>query len=74
MNARRRCCLSLSKGRHHFVFWYYAGQESEVMTSLIGMAREANGELDWFDAAVLTHEVAKQRVTYELDAVTPGGS
>jgi hypothetical protein len=69
MNATRRC-LSLTKGQHHFVFWYHAGQESEVMASLIGMARDAGGEFDWFDAAVLTHEVARQQITCELDAVT----
>jgi len=69
MSATRRC-LRLSKGRHQFVFWYYEGQESEVMASLIGMARDADGEFDWFDAAVLTHEVTKQQITSELDAVT----
>ncbi len=69
MNATRRC-LRLSKGRHHFVFWYYEGQELAVMASLIGMAENADGEFDWFDAAVLTHEVAQQPITSELAAVT----
>ena len=69
MNARRRC-LRLSKGRQHFVFWYYEGQESEVMASLIGMAEDADGAFDWFDAAVLTHEVAQQQITCELAVVT----
>ena len=68
MNATRRC-LRLSKGRHHFVFWYYEGQELEVMASLIGMAGDADGEFDWFDAAVLPHEVAPQQIASEPAAV-----
>jgi hypothetical protein len=71
MSARRRC-LRLSKGRHRYVFWYYAGQELEVMTSLIGMVGEAGGEFDWFDAAVLTYEVAEPEITCEREAVGSG--
>ena len=61
MNATRRC-LSLAKGPHRFVFWYYEGQESEVMASVISMAQEAGGEFDFFDAAVLSYEIGKHIV------------
>jgi len=68
MNAARRC-LSLAKGRHRYVFWYYAGQEAEVMASLIRMAEEANGEFDWFDAAVLSYQIGRQQAVNEADSI-----
>lgn len=49
--------LSLVKGRHRYVFTYEHGSERELIDHLSAIAK-SNGELDWFDAALLSNQIA----------------
>ena len=68
MNRGQRC-LSLSKGRHRFVFWYHAGRESDLLASFLGLANDDDSVFDWFDAAVLAYQMGKQ-TELQLDPVS----
>lgn len=58
MDAGRRC-LSLARGRHHYVFWYSEGQESLLLAELVRLAATRDADFDWLDAAVLSHQMGK---------------
>jgi len=60
--------LSLVKGDERFVFRYKAGQETEVIDSLAGMAGNSESAFDWFDAAVLSYQMGR-RLETELDQI-----
>jgi len=62
--------LSLTKGEHQFVFRYEAGDESAVLDALVDMVKERATSLDWFDAAVLSHQLG-QHLAKELKAFMP---
>jgi hypothetical protein len=62
--------LSLVKGRHHFCFRYDAGQEAEVLNSLVEMVHRRDVPFDWFDAAILSHQLG-QHLAKELKAYLP---
>ena len=62
--------LSLMKGQHHFCFRYEAGQESKVLDALIEMVNKREHSFDWFDAAVLSHQLG-QHLAKELKAYLP---
>jgi hypothetical protein len=62
--------LSLVKGRHHFYFKYEAGQESGVLNSLVEMVNRRDLPFDWFDAAILSHQLG-QHLAKELKAFLP---
>ena len=62
--------LSLSKGKHHFCFKYEAGQESQVLDSLVEMVHRRDLPFDWFDAAVLSHQLG-QHLAKELKTLLP---
>jgi hypothetical protein len=51
--------LSLVKGEHHFCFQYELGQESAVLDALIEMVERQENGFDWFDAAVLSHQLGQ---------------
>jgi hypothetical protein len=51
--------LSLVKGGERYVFEYFAGQEPEVLASMIELAENAESAFDWFDAAVLSFEMGR---------------
>jgi hypothetical protein len=59
METGRRC-LSLTKGRHHYVFWYSAGQEAHLLATLVELAQSAGTNFDWLDAAVLSYQMGKR--------------
>ena len=67
MNSAPRC-LSMVKGQHRFVFRYAEGRESELLASLVALASTPESEFDWFDAAVLSHQMGQQ-FSCELDPV-----
>ncbi len=72
MDTGRRC-LSLGKGRHRYVFWYWEGQESRLLASLVHLAEQPEIDFDWFDAAVLSYQMGK-RIGFAADrhvAVSP---
>ncbi len=60
--------LSLVKGEQHFCFRYETGEEVKVLDALIDMVNQRKLEFDWFDAAVLSHQLgrhlAKELKTY----------
>jgi hypothetical protein len=62
--------LSLVKGEHHFCFRYEVGQESKVLDALIEMTKLPELGFDWFDAAVLSHQLG-QHLARELRSYLP---
>ena len=62
--------LSLVKGRHHFCFRYEAGQEASVLDSLVELVGRRDIPFDWFDAAILSHQLG-QHLAKELKAYLP---
>ena len=62
--------LSLVKGQHHFCFRYETGQESKVLDALIELVNKRENSFDWFDAAVLSHQLG-QHLAKELKAYLP---
>lgn len=62
--------LSLVKGSEHFCFRYQVGEESKVLDALIEMVNGRQHQFDWFDAAVLSHQLG-QHLAKELKAYLP---
>jgi hypothetical protein len=62
--------LSLVKGNQQFCFRYQAGDEGKVLESLIEMVNRRELPFDWFDAAVLSHQLG-QHLAKELKAYLP---
>ncbi len=60
--------LSLVKGEHKFCFRYEVGDEPSVLDALVEMVHRREMPFDWFDAAVLSHQLgqhlAKELMTY----------
>ena len=59
MNTEVRT-VTLQKGQHRFVYRCRNGHESELMRSLVAAAKDTDSGLDWYDAAVLSHQLAQQ--------------
>jgi len=62
--------LSLVKGNQQFCFRYQVGEEAKVLESLIDMVNRRELPFDWFDAAVLSHQLG-QHLAKELKAYMP---
>jgi hypothetical protein len=62
--------LSLVKGDQHFCFRYDVGDEPKVLEALIDMVNRREVSFDWFDAAVLSHQLG-QHLAKELKAYLP---
>ena len=62
--------LSLLKGRHQFYFCYEPGEESQVLETLVEMVHRRDVPFDWFDAAILSHQLG-QHLAKELKAFLP---
>ena len=62
--------LSLVKGSEHFCFRYEVGQESKVLDALVDMVHRRELAFDWFDAAVLSHQLG-QHLAKELKTYLP---
>lgn len=62
--------LSLVKGQHHFCFRYEVGDESKVLDALVEMVNQGDSSFDWFDAAVMSHQLG-QHLAKELKAYLP---
>jgi len=62
--------LSLVKGKEHFCFRYEVGQESKVLDALVDMVNRRELEFDWFEAAVISHQLG-QHLAKELKAFMP---
>lgn len=62
--------LSLVKGQHTFLFRYEVGREKAVLDSLAEMVKNRDLPFDWFDAAVLSHQLG-QHLSKEMQAHLP---
>ena len=62
--------LSLVKGGQHFCFRYETGDEARVLDALVEMVNRRELKFDWFDAAVLSHQLG-QHLAKELKAYLP---
>ena len=62
--------LSLVKGSHQFCFKYEVGQEQKVLDALVEMVHQRDVPFDWFDAAVLSHQLG-QHLAKELKTFLP---
>jgi hypothetical protein len=62
--------LSLVKGKQHFCFRYEIGDESKVLDALVDMVNRRELSFDWFDAAVVSHQLG-QHLAKELKAYLP---
>lgn len=62
--------LSLVKGEHRFSFRYEVGEEPVVLDALVDLVRRREVPFDWFDAAVLSHQLG-QHLAKELLGYLP---
>ena len=62
--------LNLVKGKQQVCFRYEVGQESKVLESLIDLVNRRELTFDWFDAAVLSHQLG-QHLAKELKGYLP---
>jgi hypothetical protein len=62
--------LNLVKGSQQYCFRYEIGEESKVLESLIDMVNRRDLAFDWFDAAVLSHQLG-QHLAKELKGYLP---
>jgi hypothetical protein len=58
--------LVFVKNNQRYIFRYAPGEESQVLDAVAKMAAAGDGGLDWFDAAVLSHQVGRH-ISQELD-------
>jgi hypothetical protein len=52
--------VSLAKGRHRWVFSYRAGEERSILSAVSDLAAREGVPFDWFDAALVSHQVARR--------------
>jgi hypothetical protein len=52
------CQLVLVKKNHRWVFRYVPGEEQQLLRWLVDTARDPSKDFSWFDAAVLSHQMA----------------
>ena len=62
--------LSLMKGQHRYCFRYEVGDEPRVLDSLVELVHRREVPFDWFDAAVLSHQLG-QHLAKELKTYLP---
>ena len=60
--------LTLVKKGHYYLFRYMPGDEAAVIQTLIERAENPKSPLDWFDAAVLSHQMG-HRMAAEMQAL-----
>jgi hypothetical protein len=62
--------LSLMKGDQCYCFRYEVGQETKVLDALIDTVHKSRNQFDWFDAAILSHQLGRH-LAKELKAFMP---
>ncbi len=60
--------LTLIKKGHYYLFRYSAGDEAMLIQTLIDKAEDPRCALDWFDAAVLSHQMG-HRMAAEMQSL-----
>ena len=62
--------LTLMKGNEQFCFRYEVGEESQVLDAMVDLVNRRELAFDWFDAAVLSHQLG-QSLAKELKTLLP---
>jgi hypothetical protein len=62
--------LSLLKSGQYYCFRYEVGQEVKVLDALIDTVHKTGSDFDWFDAAILSHQLGRH-LAKELRAYLP---
>lgn len=62
--------ISLVKGKDQYHFRYEEGGEGEVLRSIVELVNRRDVSFDWFDAAVLSHQMG-QHLSKELKGYLP---
>lgn len=62
--------ICLSKAGHEFRLLYEPGEESHVLSALVEMVESRDLPFDWFDAAVMSHQLG-EHLAKELQALVP---
>jgi hypothetical protein len=70
IKAREVRTLHLVKGQQRFCFRYELGDEPKVLDALVEMVGRRELSFDWFDAAVLSHQLG-QHLAKELKGFLP---
>jgi hypothetical protein len=52
--------LTLMKNGQRYVFRWEPGREQELIERFVAMVRDPDCELDWFDAALLSHQLGQR--------------
>lgn len=65
-----RRTLSLVKGKQHYCFRYDVGHEAKVLDALVDLVHRRDVAFDWFDAAILSHQLG-QHLAKELKGLLP---
>jgi len=52
--------LVLVKNGQRYVFRYRKGDETQMLAHLVDLAQDDGSDLDWFDAAVLSHQMGRR--------------
>jgi hypothetical protein len=60
--------LTLVKKGHYYMFRYAPGDEAALIQTLIDRAQDPACPLDWFDAAVLSHQMG-HRMANEMQTL-----
>ena len=63
--------LTLMKKGHVYLFRYGPGDEAELLRTLMERAQDPICPLDWFDAAVLSHQMG-HRMASEMQTLLKG--
>lgn len=63
-----RCQVVLIKGAQRYVFRYEPGEEAKLISDLTDMAQDPECDLNWFDAAVLSHQMG-QRFNQRMEKI-----
>ena len=69
-NSESLKTLSLMKGKHHFCFRYEKGDETQVLEALVELVNRKEHAFDWFDAAVMSHQLG-QHLAKEFQSYLP---
>ena len=62
--------LVLTKGGHRYVFRCPPGEESGLFDQLAQLVRDPETDLNWFDAAVLSHQMGRRMSDRLNDALS----
>jgi hypothetical protein len=68
--------VTLVKGAHRWTFSCDPGDEGELLRRISELARSPEAPLDWFDAALISHQLSRRLKSglQRIDAGSPGTS